>query len=141
MEQLNKFVAAQESTYSVALAEIKNGRKQTHWMWYIFPQIRGLGYSETSQFYALEHLEQAQQYLKHPVLGKRLVEISSALLDLPGDNATSIFGKPDDLKLKSSMTLFAEVPNTIPVFQKVLEKFFEGKKDPQTLEKLKQELN
>lgn len=136
-DQLKKFLTAQESDYSVALAEIKSGRKRSHWMWYIFPQIEGLGYSETSKYYALSNLQEALQYLQHPILGKRLVEISSTLLNLPTSNATEVFGTPDDLKLRSSMTLFAEVPDTSPVFQKILEKYFKGKKDPRTIEKIK----
>lgn len=133
---LSKFLEAQQNQYSIALTEIKQGRKQTHWMWYIFPQVHGLGLSETSKFYAISNLEQAQKYLKHPILGLRLVEISRALLELPCNDAKKIFGTPDNLKLRSSMTLFSEVPDTAPVFEEVLKKFFGGKKDPKTLEKL-----
>lgn len=133
-EKLQRFLKAQERDYSVALAEIKAGKKKSHWMWYIFPQIAGLGFSDTSKYYALENLEQAQQYLEHPVLGNRLIEISTALLELNSNNATQVFGTPDDLKLRSSMTLFAEVENTNHVFEKVLGKFFEGKKDLRTIE-------
>lgn len=136
-DHFKKFLTAQESDYSVALTEIKSGRKRSHWMWYIFPQIEGLGYSETSKYYALADIQEALQYLQHSILGQRLVEISSTLLHLATNNATEVFGSPDDLKLRSSMTLFAEVPNTSPVFKKVLDKFFDGKKDPRTLEKIK----
>ncbi len=130
---LQRFITAQEADYPIALAEIKRGKKQSHWMWYIFPQIQGLGYSETSRFYAIKDIPEAEAYLKHPVLGKRLSEICETLLLLTTNNATAIFGNPDDLKLKSSMTLFALVNNAPPVFQKVLDKFFRGTKDPKTL--------
>jgi uncharacterized protein (DUF1810 family) len=132
-ENLDRFTKAQQRDYSVALAEIKQGRKRSHWMWYIFPQIRGLGFSETSTYYAIKDLEEATQYLQHPVLGKRLVEISKALLENDENNATKIFGTPDDLKLRSSMTLFAAMPNADSVFQLVLDKFFDGKPDSKTL--------
>jgi len=130
---LKRFLDAQEKDYAVALSEIKNGRKKSHWIWYIFPQIIGLGFSETSRYYAIKDLEEAETYLKHPVLGERLVQISNALLDLPGNDAHKIFGSPDDLKLKSSMTLFASIENTNPVFSKVLDKFFNGETDFKTL--------
>lgn len=130
---LQRFVEAQEDDYENALSEIRSGRKRSHWMWYIFPQIQGLGFSETSRFYAIKNIEEAEEYLQHPVLGKRLIEISNALLDLDTDDAHSVFGSPDDLKLKSSMTLFASLPETDAVFQSVLQKFFDGKKDEKTL--------
>jgi uncharacterized protein (DUF1810 family) len=110
-------------------------------MWYIFPQIKGLGFSETSRFYAIKNKDEAEEYLNHPVLGKRLIEISKALLDLDTDDAHSIFGTPDDLKLKSSMTLFSSIPDGHPVFENVLEKFFAGKKDGKTLAILSEEKN
>ncbi|MDB5139419.1 MAG: calpastatin [Mucilaginibacter sp.] len=103
-------------------------------MWYIFPQIQGLGFSETSRFYAIKDINEARKYLKHPVLGGRLIDICKALLQLEDNNATSIFGSPDDMKLKSSMTLFAVLPETDPVFQSVLDEFFNGLKDTKTLE-------
>ncbi|MDB5008430.1 MAG: calpastatin [Mucilaginibacter sp.] len=131
---LKRFIDAQETDYQVALSEIKNGRKRSHWMWYIFPQIQGLGFSETSRFYAIKDINDARKYLKHPVLGGRLIDICKALLQLEDNNATSIFGSPDDMKLKSSMTLFAALPETDPVFQSVLDKFFNGLKDSKTLE-------
>ena len=102
-------------------------------MWYIFPQIQGLGFSETSKFYAIKDLSEAREYLQHPVLGTRLIQISHALLEGEEKNANKIFGTPDDLKLKSSMTLFASLENTDPVFQGVLNKFFQGKKDEKTI--------
>jgi uncharacterized protein (DUF1810 family) len=130
---LERFIEAQEKDYETALAEIKAGRKRSHWMWYIFPQINGLGYSEISKFYAIKDLAEAGRYLRHPVLGSRLAEICSELLKAPGNNATAIFGSPDDMKLKSCMTLFNEVAGADVVFLSVLEKFFNGAKDEQTL--------
>ena len=102
-------------------------------MWYIFPQVSGLGFSETSKFYAIRNLNEAKEYINHPVLGKRLLEISQVLLELDETNALQIFGSPDDMKLKSCMTLFSSLPDALPVFQSVLNKFFNGHQDPQTL--------
>src|SRR4051794_15709032 len=99
---LERFVEAQESDYEAALSEIENGRKQSHWMWYIFPQVQGLGFSETSKFYAIRNFNEAEEYLKHPVLGSRLILICTELLKLASKDANRIFGSPDDLKLKSS---------------------------------------
>lgn len=130
---LNRFVDAQKNDYDTALHEIRNGRKRSHWMWYIFPQIAGLGMSSMSQRYAIKDIEEAEAYLNHPVLGKRLVEISNALLQLSEDDPHQIFGSPDDIKLRSSMTLFAAVEGADPVFNKVLDKFFDGTQDQQTL--------
>ena len=130
---LERFIEAQEASYEIALSEIKTGRKKSHWMWYIFPQIQGLGFSETSKFYAIKDIGEARAFLEHPVLGERLVRICNALLHLESNNAHNIFGSPDDLKLQSSMTLFSSL-NINPVFQKVLEKFFNGIKDDQTLQ-------
>lgn len=129
---LNRFITAQERSYDAALSEIRSGRKRTHWMWYIFPQIDGLGRSSTAQFYAISDLQEAKEYYAHPVLGPRLVEISEALLKLDGDNATAVMGYPDDLKLKSSMTLFA-IASGNPVFTKVLDKYFDGRQDRWTV--------
>lgn len=131
---LNRFVAAQQGTYETALNEITAGRKRTHWMWYIFPQIAGLGQSEISKRYAIKNLAKAEVYLKHPILGPRLIEISEALLSLKENNPLAIFGSPDYLKLKSSATLFSRLRSTESVFENVLEKFFDGKKDEKTLE-------
>src|SRR5476651_2122605 len=100
---LKRFTDAQQSVYPTALSEIKNGRKRSHWMWFIFPQIQGPGFSETSRYYAIKDLQEAEAYLRHPVLGSRLIEISKTLLKSAGNNATVIFGSPDHLKLKSSM--------------------------------------
>ena len=130
---LERFISAQEKSYPIALSEIKKGKKQSHWMWYIFPQLQGLGFSETSKFYAIKDIDEAKEFLLHPVLGNRLVDLCNELLKLEPDNATSIFGSPDDLKLKSSMTLFSSLKIN-PVFQKVLDKLFNGAKDSKTLE-------
>lgn len=130
---LNRFLDAQETTYATALAEIRAGRKRSHWMWFIFPQLKGLGYSSNAVYYGIDGLEEAAGYLKHPVLGARLIEISRVLLDLPGRDATVVMGSPDDLKLRSSMTLFARVPGTDNVFKQVLEKYFRGEQDPKTI--------
>ena len=129
---LSRFVTAPERSYAAALSEIKNGRKRTHWMWYIFPQLDGLGRSSTAQYYAISNLQEAKEYYAHPVLGPRLVEITEALLTLDSDDATAVMGYPDDLKLHSSMTLFA-VASGNPVFSKVLEKYYGGSQDRLTL--------
>ncbi|MEO6731909.1 MAG: DUF1810 domain-containing protein [Ferruginibacter sp.] len=131
---MKRFIDAQETKYPLALAEIKSGRKQSHWMWYIFPQIQGLGLSDMSKRYAIKDLSEAEAFLEHPLLGSRLIEICTALLALPGNDAYAIFGSPDNAKLKSSMTLFSLVNNTDPVFQQVLDKFFKGVKDLQTIQ-------
>jgi len=136
---LQRFIDAQQSDYETALSEIKRGRKQSHWMWYIFPQIQGLGFSFTSKLYAIKNLHEAQAYLNHPLLGKRLKEITDALINLPSTNAHEIFGSPDDVKLKSSMTLFASLPDADPVFESALKKFFKGEKDAKTLSIIKDE--
>jgi len=133
---LKRFIEAQENTYATALAEIKNGRKQSHWMWFIFPQLQGLGFSETSKYYAIADRAEAQAFLNHPLLGSRLVAICKALLLLESTNATKILGSPDDVKLKSSMTLFASLQHTNPVFEAVLDKFFNGTKDAKTMQLL-----
>ena len=132
-DKLQRFLDAQKRDYQTALSEIENGKKRSHWMWYIFPQVDGLGFSETSRFYAIKDLEEAEAFLNQPVLGRRLTEICEALLQQKSNNANQIFGSPDDVKLKSSMTLFAAVPNANMVFQAVLKKFFGGTKDMQTL--------
>ena len=134
MSDLNRFLDAQERDFETALAEIKRGRKQSHWMWYVFPQIAGLGFSSTSKFYAIKNKDEAENYLAHPVLGKRLIKISNALMDIEGKTINQIFGSPDDMKLKSSMTLFGVSENANPVFQKVLDKYFGGERDRRTLE-------
>ena len=130
---LSRFLKAQEYDYEQALREIRSGRKRSHWMWYIFPQIQGLGFSRTAEFYAIRDLEEAKDYLAHPVLGARLNEISSALLDLEGLSASQIFGYPDDLKLRSSMTLFQMADLDCDIFPKVIEKYYDGVPDSRTV--------
>ncbi len=131
---LERFIAAQEDVYPMALREIKNGKKQSHWMWYIFPQLKGLGSSPMATHYGIRDYNEASDYLHHPVLGERLVEISNVLPYLKGVDAYDIFGHPDDLKLHSSMTLFSRVKGADPVFAKVLDKYFKGKPDEKTLQ-------
>ncbi len=129
---LERFLVAQEHSYDTALREIRAGRKRSHWMWYIFPQIAGLGMSYTAQLYAIADINEARQYIEHPVLGARLIEISRALLTLESSDATAVMGYPDDLKLRSCMTLFAQVSDD-PVFPAVLDKFYGGRADTRTL--------
>jgi uncharacterized protein (DUF1810 family) len=133
---LERFLEAQQSDYTIALSEIKSGRKQNHWMWYVFPQVLGLGYTSTSIMYGIKNLDEAAAYLDHEVLGKRLIEISNALLSLETNDAHKIFGSPDNMKLRSCMTLFALVPGADNVFEQVLDKFFDGRKDERTLQLL-----
>jgi uncharacterized protein (DUF1810 family) len=130
---LSRFLKAQERDYARALSEIRSGRKRSHWMWYIFPQIQGLGFSQTAQFYAIQDLAEAKDYLAHPVLGARLKEISSALLELDGLSASEIFGYPDDLKLCSCMTLFRMADLDCPIFQDVIDKYYDGEPDKKTV--------
>lgn len=130
---LDRFLKGQARNYDAALREIRDGCKRSHWMWYVFPQIQGLGYSSTAQYYAIKDLGEAKAYLQHPILRERLLEISGALLQLNTRNASQVFGWPDDMKLRSSMTLFAEAEPTCEVFQKVLDQYFGGKKDENTL--------
>jgi uncharacterized protein (DUF1810 family) len=137
-DNLQRFLDAQRADYPTALAEVTAGRKRSHWMWYIFPQVQGLGYSEMAHRYGITGAAEAAAYLAHPVLGARLLEIARALLALPGSNATAIMGSPDDMKLRSSMTLFAQVPGSDAVFQAVLDKFFGGAPDAKTLQLLSQ---
>lgn len=139
---LSRFTSAQEGIYDGALAELRSGHKRTHWMWYIFPQIDGLGHSTTSKHYAIKSIEEARQYLNHPVLGTRLLKCAEAVLTIEGRSVSEIFGYPDDLKFKSSMTLFACVADPRSVFVRILDKYFDGKQDIKTLrllEKLKEE--
>ena len=132
-KELDKFVSAQARDYDTALAEIRSGCKRSHLMWYIFPQLQGLGFSSTAQYYGIRDLEQAKDYMAHPVLGPRLVEISGALLSLPGSNPSAVMGYPDDLKLCSCMTLFELAAPDEPVFARVLEKYYGGRRDRMTL--------
>lgn len=131
-----KYLKAQEgpygSSYESALSEIRNGQKQGHWIWYIFPQLAGLGRSSTSQYYAIRDLEEAKAYLNNKVLRERLIEISEALLSVDRD-IRQIMWSPDDLKVRSCMTLFREADPSIDVFEQVIDKFFDGKPDHRTL--------
>lgn len=130
---LERFRKAQRNVYQDALEEIRNGHKESHWMWYIFPQIKGLGFTETSCFYAISCLDEAKEYLKDEGLRNNLLEISAALLDLSASDAHTVMGSPDDMKLKSSMTLFAIAEPECDVFRQVLDKFYGGKKDQMTM--------
>ena len=130
---LDRFVRVQEADYERALAEIRSGRKRSHWMWYVFPQFAGLGLSALSQRYAINSLAEAGAYLAHPILGARLTEIAEALLNVQGRTALEIFGSPDDLKLNSSATLFALVSPDHSVFHQIIEKYFDGRRDEKTL--------
>jgi uncharacterized protein (DUF1810 family) len=130
---LERFVQAQARDYSVALAEVTGGEKRSHWMWYIFPQLSGLGSSPTSKRYSIRSTAEAEAYLRHPVLGPRLRECCEAALRVAGRSAYEIFGSPDDMKLRSCATLFAHVSPAGSVFAKVLIKYFRGEGDPATL--------
>ncbi|MEO7717172.1 MAG: DUF1810 domain-containing protein [Capsulimonas sp.] len=134
--RLERFISAQQAVYGTALTELTKGRKRTHWMWYIFPQFEGLGYSATSKHYAIRSLEEAQAYLDHPVLGARLQQCAEAVLAVEERTASEIFGSPDDVKLQSSMTLFAQADGSGSVFTRVLEKYFDGQTDGETLRRL-----
>ncbi len=133
---LKRFVQAQDGSYGTALAEIRGGRKRSHWMWTVFPQVAGLGLSETSQHYAIRSVAEAQAYLAHPALGSRLMDCVEVLLKVEGRTARDIFGSPDDLKLRSCATLFAQVSPPESVFEQVLDHYFDGKRDPRTVESL-----
>ena len=134
---LQRFVDAQNPVYEQVRLELGQGRKQGHWMWFIFPQIDGLGHSSTARHYAIKSIEEARAYINHPVLGKRLMECTEAVLAVEGRTASQIFGYPDDMKLKSSMTLFASVAkDPHSVFARVLDKYFQGKQDDRTLQLL-----
>jgi uncharacterized protein (DUF1810 family) len=135
---LERFVRAQEDTFQDALSELKTGRKRTHWMWFIFPQFKGLGYSSTSIRYSIKSLDEAKAYLRHPVLGPRLMECAEAVLAIEGKSASEIFGYPDDMKLKSSMTLFEQAGGEDSLFSRILEKYFRGERDARTLNLLNQ---
>jgi uncharacterized protein (DUF1810 family) len=133
---LTRFISAQEGVYERALSELIRGRKQSHWMWFFFPQLAGLGKSETSEKFAIKSVEEAYEYLAHPVLGERLFEFVELVLDIEGRSVTQIFGFPDDVKLRSSMTLFEYISKPNSVFADVLDKFFNGHRDPKTLQLL-----
>jgi uncharacterized protein (DUF1810 family) len=131
---LERFLKAQQLTYSVALRELRSGRKLSHWMWWIFPQIDGLGFSSTTKRYSIKSLEEAEAYLAHSVLGARLLECAEAVLAVENRTVTQIMGSPDDVKLHSSATLFACVSPPNSVFHRMLDKYFDSQPDPNTLE-------
>jgi len=133
---LSRFLFAQEDVYDTALSELRRGRKETHWMWFVFPQLAGLGHSAMARRYAIRSLEEAAAYLAHPVLGPRLLGCCRAIISVEGRSASQIFGDPDDLKLRSSMTLFSHVPNAPGEFAQVLERYFGGIEDQKTMDLL-----
>ena len=134
--KLNRFVTAQKTAYDRVLSELKNGYKQSHWMWYIFPQLDGLAQSATSKYYAIKSVDEAVAYLNHSILGSRLLECTEIVYKIEGKSVSDIFGYPDNLKFKSSITLFSEVANK-RVFVGVLDKYFQGERDIKTLQLLK----
>lgn len=136
MDGLGRFVAAQEGSWETALAELRRGRKESHWMWWIFPQLAALGRSGTAKAYGIAGLEEARAYLAHPILGPRLVEAARAMLGNAGQRPEAVLGGIDAMKLRSCATLFAAVPGADPVFGEVLEAFYGGEKDPMTVERL-----
>jgi len=127
------FVTAQDPVYAQVLAELRAGRKQTHWMWFIFPQLRALGRSATASRYGIADLAEAQAYLRHPVLGARLIECTGIVVGITGRTAHEVFGSPDDLKLRSSMTLFAHAAEDAAPFRRVLERYYDGVEDAVTV--------
>jgi uncharacterized protein (DUF1810 family) len=131
---LNRFIEAQNDAYQEIVQELKKGKKLTHWMWYIFPQIAGLGFSSTARFFAIQNPGEAQAYLDHPVLGQRLLECTEIVLSLKDKSAVDIFGDIDAMKFKSSMTLFMSISGSDSVYRKAIEKYFEGKPDRKTLD-------
>ena len=133
---LDRFLTAQDGVHERALGELHAGRKTSHWMWFVFPQVAGLGSSSMAQRYAIGSLAEARAYLDHPVLGPRLLECARALLAHRDRSARQVMGSPDDVKLRSSMTLFAAATDVEPVFGQVLDAFFDGEPDPRTVELL-----
>ena len=130
---LARFTVAQDGIYGQVLSELRDGQKRSHWMWFVFPQIVGLGHSPTTKHYAIKSRKEAQEYLAHPILGTRLTECAAIVLGIEGRTAFEIFGSPDDMKLKSSMTLFSAISEPESVFSLVLDKFYQGQPDPRTL--------
>jgi uncharacterized protein (DUF1810 family) len=130
---LDRFVQAQKHDYHAALSEITVGHKRSHWMWYIFPQFEGLGHSSMSRRYSIKSLDEAKAYLRHPILGPRLLECCEAIVAIDGRSASEIFGSPDDMKLRSCATLFAQVSPAGSVFERLLGKYFHGERDEQTV--------
>lgn len=134
--EISRFLKAHQSDYQCALSEIKNGKKVSHWIWYIFPQLKGLGRSSMSEYFGIKDLDEARAYLADPILGEHLIEICNALLSLDTNDITEVMGRPDDKKLRSSMTLFDAATESSDVFQRVLDKYYYGKKDYRTLRML-----
>jgi uncharacterized protein (DUF1810 family) len=134
--RLQRFVDAQEHVYDAVLGELRGGRKRTHWMWFIFPQLAGLGHSSTAQRYAISSLDEAAAYLAHPVLGARLRECTALVVAIEGRSIAEVFGAPDDQKLRSSMTLFARAAPDEPAFAECLRRYFPAGPDPLTLDRL-----
>lgn len=137
MNELQRFRSMQAQSFDTALSEIRRGRKSSHWMWYIFPQLKGLGYSPTAWYYGLDGLDEARAFAADPVLIGNLRTITGALLDQPGRNANAVFGGTDAMKLRSSMTLFEMADPECPLYARVLEEFFGGSRDEKTLNMLK----
>jgi uncharacterized protein (DUF1810 family) len=135
-KELVRFLDAQNKLYLSALSEIKKGKKESPWMWFIFPQIKGLGSCDTSKFYEIKNADEAIAFLEHPILGKHLIEITAELIKTDQKTAEEIFGNPDNEKLQSCMTLFASIQNSEPVFNDVLDKYFDGSSDFHTLQLL-----
>jgi uncharacterized protein (DUF1810 family) len=135
---LQRFVEAQDGVHARALAELKRGRKESHWMWFVFPQLSGLGSSPMAQRYALRSLDEARAYLAHPVLGPRLRDLTAAVNGVEGRSAHAIFGSPDDFKFRSSMTLFQAAAPDEPAFREALARYFDGEPDPKSLALLRQ---
>ena len=133
---LTRFVQAQERDYEQAMAEIRSGRKRSHWMWYIFPQFEGLGSSATARHYAIKSIAEAEAYLRHAIFGPRLLESARAVVALEGRSASEVFGSPDDMKLRSSATLFASISPAGSVFEQVIDKYFGGERDDRTIDLL-----
>ena len=129
---LSRFVQAQENDYQHALLEIRSGQKRTHWIWYVFPQLAGLGFSSTSKHYAINSVDEAKAYLAHPVLGPRLLECVEAVLGVEGRSARDIFGSPDDVKVRSCATLFEQISPAGSAFERLLDKFYGGERDAKT---------
>lgn len=139
MNNLNRFLEAQQNVYQQALHEIQNAEKRSHWMWFIFPQVKGLGFTQYNIFFGIDDLNEAQQFYDDPVLGRRLVEITNALLEIENKTAVEIMGRPDERKLKSSMTLFSLLPNSSDCFRLVLQKYYDGQVDENTIKILEQQ--
>lgn len=136
ISNVSRFIKPHMEYYTQALAEITDGRKKSHWMWFIFPQLKGLGISEFANFYGIQNIKEAETFINHPLLGVHLIEITMQLLNHQNQTANQIFGTPDDIKLKSSMTLFSLIPKPIPLFEEVIKIFYKGCKDERTIKLL-----